>query len=131
MAEPGPERATDRTAGRTAGREESQSHPVKTHRPQESGVTDLPLRVLKISGWWWMFELSGEGAGTSPRSPVRPWPPQQPLARRPQAHLHRPAAVFAPSSLQQGRKCRVPNPTGQRISAPYAKFTQEASPPAS
>lgn len=54
MAEPGPERAPEMTAGRTAGREESQSHHVKTHRPQESeaGVTGLPLRLPRISGWW-------------------------------------------------------------------------------
>lgn len=61
---------------------------------------------------------------------MRPWPPQRPLARRPQARPRRPTAVFAPSSLQQKGKSRVLNPTGQRVSAPHANFARE-SPPAS
>lgn len=32
---------------------------------------------------------------------MRPWPPQQPPARRPQAHLHQPAGGSAPSLVEE------------------------------
>ena len=133
MAEPGPQWASEGTAGLAEGAGESQKSPGQnppTPGSRSGGVRCSPPAAEDLER---RGDLSPRrGTGTARRSPARPWPPQRPPARRPNARPLQPAAAFAPSSLhQQGGKSRVPHPTDQRVAAPQAKFTQPASPPAS
>ena len=132
MAEPRPQWAPEGTAGRAAVARATKS-PCKnppTPGSRSGGVSGLPLPPPRISAGG-VFVSPRTGNGDRPevtRAPLVPAaatsPPIQgapPLAR----------SSFRPLLTSTSGKSRVPNPTGQRVAAPHAKFTQPASPPAS